>query len=368
MADGATQGVLGLKARVAQRAFEARGMSAGKALRRALARSADVLWDLALVAQSVEIDVLDQDGVVDALAAGDLLVVLDGPDNVLGLAAIDREVLTALVEVQTIQQVTQVPVDDRTLTATDAAMAAPFMDDVLKRFAANLDDNPLRAGLEGFRFGAMLEDKRAAANLLNAPAYQSFRTSVDLALGRRKGRIGFFLPQQASSPSQPTRSEPGRYEQTMKFLPVAIEATLARIALPLGTIEGLKPGDLLPLTPSVIDNVELRAGRSSVVAKGRIGQMNGMRAVRLNWPHIPATKTPLDASDVETPPAGSSPGSGATQTTALAAPEKPGLIVEADALPELPELPAPDTEIAEDFGDFETMDFDGLDFDAQITE
>lgn len=366
MADGATQGVLGLKARVAQRAFEARGMSAGKALRRALSRSADVLWDLALVAQSVDIDVLDQDGVVDALTAGDLLVVLDGPDSVLGLATIDREVLTALVEVQTIQQVTQVPVDDRPLTATDAAMAAPFMDDVLKRFAANLEDNPLRAGLEGFRFGAMIEDKRAAANLLNAPAYQGFRTSVDLALGRRKGRIGFFLPQQTAASSQPAQSEPGRYEQAMKFLPVAIEATLARIALPLGTVESLKPGDLLPLSPSVIDNVELRAGRSPVVAKGRIGQMNGMRAVRLNWPQIPANKDLTKTEESETATAAPPPGVALARITSPSVQDLPDTIAVEDTLPDLPEIPAPDTE--EEFGDFETMDFDALDFDAQITE
>ena len=56
MADGSGQGgVLGLKAQAAQKAFEARGMSPAKALRRALSRTADTLWDLALVCQSVHL-------------------------------------------------------------------------------------------------------------------------------------------------------------------------------------------------------------------------------------------------------------------------------------------------------------------------
>ena len=369
-------------------------MSAGKALRRALSRSADVLWDLALVVQSVEIDMLDQDGVVDALGPGDLLVVLDGPDGALGLACMHRALLTGLVEVQTIQQVTQIPVDDRPLTATDAAMAAPFLDDVLQRFANTLENNPLRSSLEGYRFGAMLEDKRAVAHLLNAPGYHSFRAEVDLALGRREGGLALFLPLADQTAAQKDMPREGRHAQAMQRLPVTIEATLARIAMPLDAAEALRPGDTLPLTPDVVDGVELRAGRSAVVARGRLGQMNGMRAVRLNWPPAPEGAQPA-------PSGGGGFEAAAPDSDAMAPAESPmglpmgegdmsfdGGLPDLPELPELPDLPEPggmdfdassdaegfamegspsDTG-GEDFGlgDFESMDFDNLDFDAEI--
>ena len=101
-------------------------MSPSKALRRALSRTADVLWDLALVTHGVEQAHLDQDGVVAALGGDALLILLDGPDGVPGVARIERPVMTGLIEVQTILQVTQMPVEERPLTQTDAAMMAPF--------------------------------------------------------------------------------------------------------------------------------------------------------------------------------------------------------------------------------------------------
>jgi flagellar motor switch protein FliM len=402
MADGrAAQGVLGLKARAAQRAFEARGMSAAKALRRALSRSADVLWDLALVTQSVEIDTLDQDGVVDALGVGDLLVVLDGPDGTVGLASMHREVLTALVEVQTIQQVTQIPVDDRPLTATDAAMAAPFLDDVLQRFAATLEDNPMRPGLEGWRFGAMLEDKRAAPHLLNAPAYHAFRAEVDLALGRRNGSVGLFLPVRDKGGHKGMDApKTGKHEHMMQRLPITLNATLARIAMPLVEVEALRPGDLLPLVPDVIDRIEFRAGQSAVVARGRLGQMNGMRAVRLNWPPAPGG-APVAAGPGAAGLAAMAEGAQAVEKApsldagemtfdmAMAMTPAPMIQMAEDdeateqgqgqfaadpgafdfapeALDDTPDGQGAEAEDIGEFGSFETMDFDNLDFDAAI--
>ena len=378
MADGGNHGVLGQKARAAQRAFEARGMSAGKALRRALSRTADTLWDLALVAQSVNIDTFDQDAVIDALQAGELLVLLDGPEGAVGLAALEREVLTALVEVQTIQQVTQMPVDDRPLTHTDAAMAAPFLDDALKRFAALLDDNPLRASLDGYRFGTMIEDRRAAAHLLNAPGYHAFRVSVDLALGRRSGRVALFLPLSEGAGAAAAGNLAGRHAETMERLPVILEATLPRVSLPLSKAETLKAGDLLPLSADVIDGMELRASRGShVFARGRLGQMNGMRAVRLNWPQgvaqavatsVPNAGRPVD-DDLSGLSAVMPEGDDAPLASAMEIAE---LAVEPLDFPVEPQetdteaAPLGDFEADEGLGDFETMDFGSLEFDADI--
>ena len=86
MGDPARQtDVLGRKASAARRAFEARAMSPAKALRRALSRSADVLWDLALVTHGVGQEIADQDQVVEMLPPRGLLLLLDGPGGALGL-------------------------------------------------------------------------------------------------------------------------------------------------------------------------------------------------------------------------------------------------------------------------------------------
>lgn len=286
MADGGRSDVLGQKAQAAQRAFEARGMSLPKALRRALSRTADIQWDLALVTQDVAVEMLDQDEVIDALGPRDLLLLLDGPDGAVGIAAVDRQVLTGVIEVQTIQQVTQMPVDDtRPLTQTDAAMMAPLLDGALTRLADTLVDHPLHGQLAGFRFGAMIEDGRAAGLLLDAASYRGFRAEVDLALGRRRGVVMLFLPERKFKRSAPDEDErPGPHEERLSRVPARLSVALARVTLPLNKAEALKPGDLLPLPPDALDRVEVTAGSGHLVARGRLGQLNGLRAVRLNWP------------------------------------------------------------------------------------
>lgn len=351
MADGARQDILGQKALAAQRAFEARGMSLPKALRRALSRSADVLWDLALVTQSVTVEMLDQDGVIGILGQGDLLLLLDGPDGAVGLAAIDRQVMTGLVEVQTIQQVTQMPLDDdRVPTQTDAAMMAPLLDGTLARLADNLADHPLHPQLEGYRFGAMVEDSRTASLLLDDASYRAFRAEVDLALGRRRGKLSIILPERKARRQRKAEGDgdgPGPHEELLSRVPARLDAVLARLRIPLSTARNLKPGDSLPLAPDALERVEVVAGKGQVVARGKLGRMNGLRAVRLTWPVVAAHGGAADASAQRFAP-------GAETVAATD-----------DGPAELPALPTAAPEMEEDLPDLPPLDFgaEAADFD-----
>ncbi|MFW2542365.1 FliM/FliN family flagellar motor C-terminal domain-containing protein [Primorskyibacter sp. 2E107] len=376
MSDSAHKDVLGQKAQAAQRAFEARGMSPAKALRRALSRTADINWDLALVTQSVNIENLDQDGVVEGLNPADLLVLIDGPDGALGLVAFDREVVTALVEVQTIQQVTQMPVDtERHYSPTDAAMMAPMIDGTLERFAQNLGDHPLVRQISGYEFGAMLEDARSAGLLLDASGYRAFRAEVDLALGRRRGFMSIILPERpkprASDPDSDANRGPGPHEEVFSRVPARLNAVLAQLRMPLNKAQALKPGDLVPLPPDALDRVQLTAGQGRLVASGRLGQLNGMRAVRLCMPvQAGAGARPGNsgASDDGLDDFGPSGGGKAAVADDLPALAPMGDFGDEPAFdpgqPEaLPDLPAMD--FAAEAGDFD-MDFgsgDGGEFD-----
>ncbi|WP_371742133.1 FliM/FliN family flagellar motor switch protein [Citreicella sp. C3M06] len=348
--------MLGQKASAARRAHEARAMSPTKALRRALSRTADVLWDLALVTHGVSQDILDQDGVVDSLPANNLLLLLDGPDGAVGLAMVDRQVMTGLLEVQTILQVTQIPAEDRPLTQTDAAMMAPLLNGTLERLARYLDGHPDRPQFEGFAFGAMVEDARTAGLLLEAPSYRAFRVSIDLALGRRKGEILFVLPERPNAAhvecAKSHDDMPGPHEGKMKMLPVLMDAVLCSVKLSIGAAQKLKAGDLIPLPLESVDGVELLAGAGTAVAGGRLGQMNGMRAVRLAWPEGAAPSDLTAAALADMPMEIHDPGP-ALPEPVLAAPAPVG-----DVTPDV--SPA---DFAEDLPDLPPMEFDTGDFD-----
>ncbi|WP_146587240.1 FliM/FliN family flagellar motor C-terminal domain-containing protein [Puniceibacterium confluentis] len=308
MGEPARQDVLGQKASASRRALESRAMSPAKALRRALSRTSDTLWDLPLVTQGVQQEVLDQDGSLELLAPGALVLLLEGPDGVRGLASVDREVMTALIEVQTISRVTRMPIEDRALTPTDAAMMAPLIDGTFERFEANLAGHPDLGQLGGYRYGALVEDARTAGLLLEAASFRTFRITVDLATGTRRGEILFILPVRAAEVAEaaPDSAQPGRHEQRMMLVPARIEAVLARIRMPLSRASALRPGDLLELPVSALNSAELIVGRGHGLAFGRLGQMNGFRAIRLQPPKTlsqdPGT-TVTAAAETPTPPA-----------------------------------------------------------------
>ncbi|MBP0484620.1 FliM/FliN family flagellar motor switch protein [Sagittula sp. M10.9X] len=335
-------------------------MSPAKALRRSLSKTADLLWGLALVTQNVSSEGLDQDGVVEGLVPSDLLILLDGPEGEVGLASVDRQVLTGVIEVQTILQVTQMPVEeDRPLTQTDAAMVAPLLDGALTRMAAALADSPVGQMLEGYRFGAMLEDARSASLLLDAASYRVFRADVDLALGRRKGRLSFILPEKKPNRGPSVASgegAPGPHAEVLGRVSARLDAVLSRIRLPLSKAQALKPGDTLRLSADALDRVEIHAGAGRLVAKGRMGQMNGYRAVRLTWPVL----GPLGIS---APPPAAAEGGGEDFGGGFGgdAPALPGGGMEED-------FPAAGDGMAEDFPDLdfgtEGGDFGG-DFNAE---
>ncbi|KUF10420.1 flagellar motor switch protein FliM [Pseudoponticoccus marisrubri] len=319
-------------------------MSPAKALRRALSRTADVLWDLALVTQAVGIDTRDQDGVIAGLGPHDLLLLLDGPEGAVGLAAIDRAVMTGLVEVQTIQQVTQMPVDtDRVLTQTDAAMMAPLIDGALERMAANLEDHPLHPQIEGYRFGAMIEDARAAGLLLDAASYRVFRTEVDLALGRRRGPLTVVLPERPrrAGTASTDAADSAPHEELLARVPARLDVVLTRLTLPLNRARTLQPGDLLHLPQDTLGRVEITAGGGQMVARGRLGQMNGMRAVRLDWPAPKRAADPSErAGESEEAPPPEAPAD---------PPKQDATPAQAESLPDLPPLDLPVTGAEFDF-------------------
>ncbi|WP_417724325.1 FliM/FliN family flagellar motor C-terminal domain-containing protein [Salipiger sp.] len=358
MGEAARQDVLGQKATAARRAFEARAMSPAKALRRALSRTADVLWDLALVTHGVSQEMLDQDGVIESLAPDVLLLLLDGPDGAIGLAAVDREVMTGLIEIQTILQVTQMPVEDRPLTQTDAAMMGPLIDGTMTRLTRYLEEHPLLPQLDGFRYGAMVEDARTAALLLDAASYRMFRVSIDLALGRRRGDLLLIMPERpgavkhAGVDSAAPADEPGPHERKMKLLPVRMDAVLGRISLPLKAAQALKPGDLLPLKPEAMDGVTLQASYGVAIAGGRLGQMNGMRAVRITWPEGAGAAADDDSDQEELPKK--------SRDTPKA---EPDFAAELAQIEDAEEVALPADAMTEELPDLPSMAFDSGDFD-----
>lgn len=289
--------VLQRKAHAQRKALGGGAVTMPRALGRGLSIAADALWGLGLVAVSSGDDVMTPDRAIARLGDDQLLIILEHDTGPVGLVALDRELVTGFIEVQTLGKVTRFPNDTRAYTPTDAAMMAPLLDAALPRFASMLAGQPDMAHLQNYVFGALVEDAQIAGLALEAEQYQLTAFDVSLAQDARTGRAIFLFP----APPKPIEKEPlsetGKHAAVLKLAPARMQAILTRIHIPLDKAQALKPGDVLNISSQAMSSATLVMSGGHVVARGKLGQMNGFRAIR-----VAAEETPLHKAeqDVQT--------------------------------------------------------------------
>jgi flagellar motor switch/type III secretory pathway protein FliN len=305
MSDTTTQDSAGSKAGVLARKLAATKEGSGtlkssltlKALRRSLARSAADLCDLPLAVLAARQANRTPEELPEHLSDKHLLVVLDGPNGRIGAATLDAALVTALIQKQTIGQVMGKAPSERHYTPTDAAMTAEFLETALKKVVAMLEGQSDQAIFSGYRFGAQVEDVRSLALGLEAEDYRVLSMTVDLAIGAMQGELNLILP-------EPTPEELGHggasgpsLGRNMGAMRAELSAVLCKMRVPANEFTGLKVGDVLPLDQAFLYETDLLAVGGQSIAQGRLGQLNGSRAVRLNQPRTKLVGD-MDAGDM----------------------------------------------------------------------
>ena len=281
--------VLHRKTQVAREDFDARGMSPSKALRLALSKAADGLLGLAVTVSTVEQVKLPHTSIESDIGNTGLLMLLDGTQGRRGAMMMDQSFLSALIEVQTMGYVRKAEVQDRPLTRTDAAIAAPLIDEMLRLFDVHMEDAVTGHIPAEFRFGDMIEDTRTLALAMEQPDYDRFRITADLGQGAKTGVLDILLPK-APPPAPDAVQGPDRAENTDTLqgsamnAPVVLNAVMARVSMPLDQICNLKKGQVMTIAREAISELQLLGADNHLVASVKLGHVNGWRAVRLLAP------------------------------------------------------------------------------------
>lgn len=294
MASQGKHSIIHRKAEGGRLDFDARVMTPAKALRLALAKTADRMFDLVLTVTTVEQISLAHGKLREEAGNDGLLIVLDGAGGACGAAKFDTQFLAGLIEVQTTGVVKPVEAEPRPVTVTDAAMVAPMVNAVMQGYDAELNEAWPGHPAQGFRFGDMIEDGRALALLMDAPEYDLFRINIDLAEGAKTGRLTLILPvqpkiEEAAQGPVAQANELDGFKGNALDAPVTMDVVVARIKMPLNEVCQLVAGSVLPVPAEALSKTELVAAGNHVVSEVLLGQMNGFKAVRF----APSEATPL---------------------------------------------------------------------------
>ncbi|WP_438991914.1 FliM/FliN family flagellar motor switch protein [Lentibacter sp.] len=369
MGETSEHDVLRRKAQAGREEQRARVMTPARAMRIALLRSAETLFELALSVSDVQDEQLGQEALLRNMDADMLYILLDGPKGALGVVGIDLPLVNGFVEKQTIGRVSERASSNRAATATDAALIAPYITQVLSAMSEDLKGTSA-ALTEGFGFGARIESKRHLGLMLEAADYRVLRADLELESGVKRGGIVLCLPVLRPEPLVSAAARTGSSEAydeaegrrlrdgALMEARAVVRAVIHRRRMTLGELSALSVGDHLHFGAGALARVELDVGGGGAsLGPCKLGKQDGMRALKLQFGARTVVKGPfepmgqedvwLKEDELEQPYASAEAGATMQPITVDDLPDLSDLAGFETGF-EAPDSPAPFTELPED--------------------
>ncbi|MGR3637062.1 MAG: FliM/FliN family flagellar motor C-terminal domain-containing protein [Shimia sp.] len=360
MGDAAEFSILKRKAEDGLSGHKARSMNPEKAMRLGMALSAQNGMGLACEVTKVQRSKVAHDTLIGMLDSESLLAVLEGENGARAALAIDLQVLSGLVEHQTLGRVLPNPASPRPPTLVDAALITPVIEDTLARFVTLMSTDEAPKWLQHYKFGAVTDDTRTLSLSLKAHDFHFMMLDVSLDGGAKRGTIGLAFPdfetifeEPEEVPGEDVKSD--SFHAKMLQAHATLTAVVGRLNMSIGEMQALQVGQVLALPVDATKETTLETTEGARVTEVNLGQIDGMRAVRLVDAITPARPigdidmdeglAPLAETQVKVP-AANAPFD--MPTAATAEPVAPDL-------PDLPDMPDLGDPMA-DLGDFNMED------------
>ncbi len=332
-------------------------------LRVEVPRAADQLLAMQADVQAVTLSTMEHSAVVAALSRHDLICLISRNARDVGLLVVDIGLLTALVEIQTLGQVTSVPPKDRVPTRTDAVVVSDMVDKWMADIARVAGEAGLARDVpfSGFVREHGILDLRAVELTLDPGKYRSMRITMAFGDDAKVGVMTFFVPASGGARSLADEGTLGtRLRPHLMDAEAGMQAILTRFEHPLKQVLALRAGDVLPIDPRCLTHMHLEVREGVPLAQGRLGQVNGFRAVRLTSVGKEGDPEPFFGAAVPASASGTAREALPERTVSPKALEPPDAdVAPVDDLPDLPDLPdmdalpdLPDLPDAADLPDF----------------
>jgi flagellar motor switch protein FliM len=277
-----------------------------RALGRALRRAAGPFDGLEVRLGAVTVTALQSlDAAIAALPEHGLAAALEGAGGRRGLIGLSPGLVDALVEVQTTGRVEAAELPPRPVTRIDETLTRDFIDLALSAFAQEAQGITPRDWPERMGYGSRILDRRQITLLLPEGGYLILAVDLGFDGVERSARFVMVFPQDPALArgAGAGRSKPAdaawqaARARILSEIRLPLDVVLMRLTRPLAEVQRLAVDDLVPFAAADLAEVALENAEGRVLAQGRLGQMNGRRALRLPGA-VPQAAPPMH------PPAG----------------------------------------------------------------
>ncbi len=286
--DDLTVSVLKRLAHAHREPARAATVSPSKALRLAMIRAAEDQVGLVIAVLGITEEIVPLEDLLRLIEDEHLLLAINGDRGLCGLAGIDLQTRAAVIEQQTTGNLRPAPADPRPVTATDAAIIAPVISGFLAEAGTLTEGTPLAGWTASYTVGGRVLNTRAAGIVMVDTIYRLVRMTLDLGAGDRQGMILIALP---VSPEMTVQKAPDAAANWSADIAAAVghasadlHAVLHRMRLSLRQVDAFHVGQLIAMPGINVGSVKLETADGRVVARARLGQTTGLRAVRIQAP------------------------------------------------------------------------------------
>ncbi len=237
------------------------------------------------------------------------------------LFVLDGTLIDGLIEQQILGKVMPMERIDRPVTKIDAGLSEGFVVAAIAAICAEAHGQ-----LAGLSVAGPEQDRAALRLALGEGAYDILSAEMDMGPGVKTGRFEIWVP--AAAVETKPKAKGARNADMVAMLQdceVELTAYLHGCAPTGKELMSLDVGSVLSLPKAALTDVELTDCSGQVFGKGRLGQLDGARAVRL---------TSLSHAPASLPPAPQPASIALVETAALAATDQ-GVVVpkKTDAAP-----------------------------------
>lgn len=280
----------------------------------AIGRVAETLYQMALKSDAVALDSASLAELPELLPEGALLIVLQGAGEEMGVIALCRDTVMALIEIQTLSRVTSRPIPQRKLTRADALMCAEFVNTLIAELGQELTPLDGFARIGEFRYATYLDEPRPLALILEDKPFRTMSFQIEMGVKpARKSKIFLALPasigsEEKSSPPEtgaasvvalqdmsaqentlprPKETGLGTLAPTVQDVSIDVVGILCRRRVTLRELREMKEGEVLTLPRVSLAGATLELKDGQVIARGKLGEAEGCHALRLRDPEMP---------------------------------------------------------------------------------
>lgn len=224
-----------------------------------------------------------------------MILMLEGPEEGLGLAVVSHGVCSLIIEKMTVGRCSPKMPLPRKPSKTDASIFSPIIDTILESLEVSLQEHENLVWASGFHYAAFIDDIRPLGLMLEDISYRVVKSTLSVeGLEERADDIWFVFPAvgRGRHPNcvELLVGEPESQDVTFaKELAVNVgdaqcqlNAVLAKFPMTISNVMNFSVGQDIVIPGVDLARIALEGLNMSYIANAKLGQQKGMRAVRIN--------------------------------------------------------------------------------------